>query len=327
MNRRYEIVSQWQERLVSAEHLADGTARFRWIHLARVRLYRFLLSCYGSGQWRSGMQDDADASPAVHHDEVLPLAGKPPKSAGAIQSVLKSVHNAQDHPPPVGPLTAGLNPETYMAVTDSDARIDVERCETFLLDNGFHPRVVGRGRRMTVEVPYCELREAEALVDSRREMLRPRLITTIDRLRHNNPLPSETQALVVGLMLVAPIVGLALMLLGMLLLGGRDGGLGAGTLAGLLLTAFIIVTEISLLWYFFAPRWPGSFSLATRRRIAMAVFWICVGVPAALVIAVAIVVFRSGPVVQSLMSPAGILAIVFTVIGLIAISLNPVVRR
>jgi hypothetical protein len=215
-----ELVSQWQERLASAEDLARSTARFRWIHLARVRLYRFLLACYGRGQWRTGATE-AEQLPAegvVSQYEASEWSGKPPKTVGAIQSVLKSVHNAQDRAPPVGPLVDGLDPDTFLAVTSSDARIDVEKCERFLIDRGFHPRVVGRGRRMTVEVPYAELKAAEALVDAHRQMLRPVLKTRADKLRQHPVLPEETQMLVVGVMLIAPVVGLAALSMGAALL-------------------------------------------------------------------------------------------------------------
>lgn len=326
MNRRTELVSQWRDHLASAEHLADGTARFRWFHSARVRLYRFLLACYGSGQWREDAREDSSL-PSTTAEFELPLEGKPPKSARAIQSVLKAVHTAQDHAPPVGPLTGGLDPETYMAVTDSDARMDVERCETFLLDNGFHPRVVGRGRRLTVEVPYHELREAESLLDSRRELLRPVLKSNIDKLLHNPPLPEETQMMIVGLVLIAPVMGMATLTLGALLLGDRIGGIGIQGLIGLFLGAFLVVAEISLLWYVLAPRWRNTMTLATRRRVAMAVFWLSVGVPAAFVIAFAIQKMADSGVVLSPLSPAAVPAIVLTLIGLIAIAFDWLQRR
>jgi hypothetical protein len=326
MNRRTELVAQWRDRLACAEHLADGTARFRWIHSARVRLYRFLLACYSSGQWREDAREDARV-PGTMAELELPLEGKPAKSAGAIQSVLKALHTAQDHAPPVGPLTGGLDRETYMAVTDSDARMDVARCETFLLDNGFHPRVVGRGRRLTVEVPYHELRAAEALIDSRRELLRPVLKSNIDKLLHKPPLPEETQMMIVGLVLIGPVMGLAALIVGTALMGGEVGGISALGAVGVFLTVFLIVAQISLLWYYFAPRWRTICSLATRRRIAMAVFWLCVGVPAAFVIAATLQALPDGALAQSLNNPAAVPAIVFTLIAVIAIAFDWLVRR
>ncbi|HUE73811.1 MAG TPA: hypothetical protein VMP01_23225 [Pirellulaceae bacterium] len=326
MNRRTELVSQWRERLASAEHLADGTPRFRWIHSARVRLYRFLLSCYSSGQWREDARENASV-PFTATEVELPLDGKPPKSVGKIQSVLKAVHSAQDHAPPAGPLTGGLDPQTYMAVTDSDARMDVARCETFLLDNGFHPRVVGRGRRLTVEVPYHELREAEALLESRREWLRPILKSNLDKLLHKPPLPEETQMLIVGLVLIAPVMGVATLVVGSLLVGWLFGELSPYGLAGLFLGGFLVAANISLVWYFHGPRWRNRMSLATRRRMAVAVCWLCAGVPAAFVIAFAIWGMPHGPLVQSLTSPPVILATMLTVIGLIAIGFEWLLRR
>jgi hypothetical protein len=298
MIHRSELVSHWQDRLSAAEELAHSTARFRWIHLARMRLYRFLLACYGRGQWRTGA-NEAEQTPAegvVSRYEASEWSGKPPKTAGAIQSVLKSVHNAQDRVPPVGPLVGGLDPDTYLAVTSSDARIDVEKCERFLIDRGFHPRVVGRGRRMTVEVPYAELKAAETLVDAHRQMLRPVLKTRTDKLRQHPVLPEETQMMIVGVSLIAPFVGLAALSMGAALLKDQ---LSFGGMIALFLTAFIAVAEVSLLWCFFGPRWRTLVPLGHRRMIALVVFWSGVGIPAALIVAAWVVENQSDPTFRS----------------------------
>jgi hypothetical protein len=298
MIQRSELVSQWQERLTAAEDLAQSTAQFRWFHLARVRLYRFLLSCYGGGQWRTGANEAADSATNDVASECQPTqwAGKPPKSVGAIQSVLKSVHGAQVHPPAPGPLVAGLDPDTYLAVTATDARIDVEKCEQFLIDRGFCPRVVGRGRRRTVEVPYAELNAAEALVDAHREMLRLALTTRADKLRQHPVVPDETQVLMVGVMLIAPIVGVAALAMGAALLKGQLSPVG---IAALCLGAFIAVAEASLLWYFVGPRWRTLVPLGRRRMIALVVFWAGVGIPAALIVATWVVENQSNPTFRS----------------------------
>ena len=322
VDRRVELVSQWQDRLASAESLAAASTRFRWMHLARVRLYRFLLSCYGSRQWREDMRDEARMASTTAELE-LPLVGKPPKSVGAIQAVLKAVHTAQDHMPPAGPLTGGLEPQMYVAVTGTDARMDVGRCETYLLDSGLHPRVVGRGRRLTVEVPHHELRQAQALIDSRRDLLRPRLKTSLDKLRHNPPVPEETQMLFVGLLMVAPVSGMAVLTVAALLLGDQISILGLPGLGGLFLGTFLIVVQITLLWYVLAPRWRTKVGLTARRRTAIGVCWLCIGLPAALVIIAAM----RAPLVESLSSPPAILAITLTLIVLIAISFDLAIRR
>ena len=327
MIHRSEIVSQWQDRLSAAEELAHSTARFRWIHLARVRLYRFLLACYGRGQWRTGA-DEAEQTPAegvVSRYEASKWSGKPPKTVGAIQSVLKSVHNAQDRAPPVGPLVGGLDPEAYLAVTASDARIDVEKCENFLIERGFHPRVIGRGRRRTVEVPYAELKAAEALVDAHREKLRLVFQSPAERLAQQPVVADETAIVVLGLVLFAPVAGLFVMAIGTVVLQGPLNEWAGG---GLFLAGFLAAAEISLLCYVIGAPRSSKWTLAARRRLAMGVFWLGIGVPAALVIAAGIVEYQSNPVVQSLVaSPAAIIAVALTVIGLVALAFDWYVRR
>ncbi len=325
MDRRTELVSQWQDRLTSAEQLADGTAQFRWIHLARVRLYRFLLACYGSGLWREDVRENGGLPPATAELD-FPLEGKPPKSAGAIQSVLKAVHTAQDHPPPAGPLTGGLDPESYMAVTDSNARIDVARCEQFLSDNGFHPRVVGRGRRMTVEVPYCELRQAEALVDGNRQALRPpRATTTLAKIWQKHPLPEESQIVLIGLFLIAPVIGLTIFGIGLTVIQNQLVEVAPGALFGLVLGAIFSALLATLLWYVAARRWMTTMSLASRRKTAMAVICICIGAPAAVLLSAAS--YANPPALQSLASPPAIVAILLTLAVFIAIFWEELVRR
>ena len=315
MNQRSELVSQWQDRLSAAEDLARTTPRLRWFHLARVRLFRFLLACYGSGQWRTAREEmeDSRADDRSKEDEPAEWAGKPPKSVGAIQSVLKSVHNAQNRAPPVGPLVNGLEPEAYLAVTASDARIDAAKCEQFLIERGFHPQVIGRGRRMTVEVPYAELKAAEALIDVHRETLRP--VTKLEILSQQQVIPEETQMVWVGLLLAAPVAGMGALVTGSLFLQER---LNLGALVGLFLASFIAVAYASLLWYFFGPRLRGAVPLGRRRLISLGVFWASVGIPAALIVAAWVTEYHADPTLSAaFFSPHALIAALASVAAVV----------
>lgn len=308
MVRQTELVSQWQEQLSAAEEFADGTPRFRWLHAARVRLYRFLLRCYGSGQWRSAVNDEMDpldvepaAAAVATQDEATQWHGKPAKTAGKIQAVLKSVHNAQDREPQRGPLLAGgIDSSALVAVTSAGAKIDVRRCKEFLRAHGIDARVVGHGRERTVEVPYADLHTASALVDANRDRLRLVLKTTFAKLlRHESFVPRETQVAIVGLLLLAWMIAISLWIVGATLvhdlgtpydgiIGQRMSPLSA---AGMLMATLLFVAEGTLLCYLCVPRrWP-VLSIAMRRHI--------VAVACCVVVAMIIIVAIARPLLSS----------------------------
>ena len=278
MSRQSELVSQWQERLIAAEQFADGTPRFRWLHAARIRLYRFLLRCYGSGQWRSAVEEGRQTAAVTVSDELGPWQGKPAKTAGKIQAVLKSVHSAQDREPQRGPfLAGGIDGSAYVTVTSSGAKIDARKCKEFLQGHGIEARAIFRGRQRIVEVPYADLQRASVLVDANREQLRPvrRLLTlktTCAMVRHRGTGPTETQLAVVSILILLPLVAACLLVIGTTLLAGGGDIAGAEkaeptALAGAFLAASLLTMEIALVWGILA-QWRLEWLLAARRRYA-----------------------------------------------------------
>lgn len=280
MARPQQLVSQWQSRLATAERLAAGSLRLRWLHLAQARLYRFLLSCYGSGQWRTGLSDDQPRPLIVDElTEFSSATGKPPKGAGKIQAVLKSVQNAQDHPPEVGPWTEGIDPNTYMAVTDNESKIDVERCREFLEAQGLRVRIIGRGRQRVVAVPYCQLDAAAALVDRYRNRLRPFRTRSIVAFPSRPVFTLEARlfAAIVGILFVASI---GVIFTAMALPAGE---LGFGAIIGLLIAAVVAVAEASLIATFlFIRKSRPALSIDARTAVAKAARFTIIAVPVAL---------------------------------------------
>src|SRR5688500_8104695 len=106
---RDKLLTDWRQCLDAADAEPVGSSHRRaWLARVRRRLYRFLLSLYGDGQWRAATPPPADsASPAVFDlPEAESFAGKPAKDIGKIRSVLKTVASSQDHRPPAGSLTS-----------------------------------------------------------------------------------------------------------------------------------------------------------------------------------------------------------------------------
>jgi hypothetical protein len=172
---RDKLIAEWQERLAAAE-AADipSLSRPAWLARLQIRLYRFLLSLYGRGDWTTTTQNSPPASDSeVASDSVvfdspsaLPLAGKPAKSLGQIQAVLKSVANAQSAAPAAGPLVHGLTPEHWVTIAVASTR---HAHKAFYAVEALHRRGIAvrhyaQGLRHVVEVRAGDFEEAIPIV-------------------------------------------------------------------------------------------------------------------------------------------------------------------
>ena len=113
MLSRGKLVQDWRQRLAAAEAEGAEQHRLKWLYRMRVRLYRYLLSCYPQGDWRADAPSiavDETLADVLHGDTTTildcPLDGKPAKTSGKMLAVLKSVSAAQDHPATSGPAAA-----------------------------------------------------------------------------------------------------------------------------------------------------------------------------------------------------------------------------
>src|SRR5687767_4185509 len=94
---RDKLVADWRHELHAAQDALAASPRQVWLARMRVRLYRFLLRCYGKANWRtSPAPRDVAGGVVFDQPEVRFLHGKPAKSPGKIQAVLKSVANAHE---------------------------------------------------------------------------------------------------------------------------------------------------------------------------------------------------------------------------------------
>jgi hypothetical protein len=176
---RDQLVADWRKRLATTNETdPDSLQRATWLARVRRRLYRFLLSLYGDGLWNSGAPVDpvasGDKTDSLVFDapDLLPLAGKPPKSEGKIRAALKSVANCQDDPPNAGSLTADELVNSWFVVAAMSSNLNVWDCESLLRRCGIECRIQARGDDLTVEVPGLFRKEAIALLDKRRKDLR-----------------------------------------------------------------------------------------------------------------------------------------------------------
>ena len=174
MLSRGKLVQDWQHRLAAAEAEGQEEHRLRWLYRMRVRLYRFLLSCYRQGDWRAD-------EPSLTVEETLadvprgdtttlldcPLDGKPAKNAGKMQAVLKSVSAAQDHPP-AGPLLGGIAADEWVVAVSVRDKLKMAGCQELLRQFGITSKWTLLGE---IKVRLFDLQRATKVIRDYRETL------------------------------------------------------------------------------------------------------------------------------------------------------------
>jgi hypothetical protein len=168
---RDELISDWREQLAAAQECAGTSPRSAWLSRMRVRLYRFLLACYGNATWEPPPRSADNSALVFDSAEARSLDGKPAKSLGQIRSVLTAVAKAQDESHAPGPLAGGLDVDSWVVVAAGSSKLKVDRCVELLAKTGLHPRLCQRGDDQTVEVPAHERHEAFDIVEQYRERL------------------------------------------------------------------------------------------------------------------------------------------------------------
>ena len=177
MLSRGKLVQDWRQRLAAAENEAEEGNRLRWLYRMRVRLYRFLLSCYRDVDWRAdepspGLSDETlfDAS---HGDTTtivdVPLDGKPAKTIGKMRAVLKSVSAAQDLPPEAGPLTKGIEVDDWVVAVSPRDKLQMHGCQELLKRAGIKS---AWGEQGELKVRHFDLARAVEIIRHYRPALR-----------------------------------------------------------------------------------------------------------------------------------------------------------
>jgi len=201
---REQLIADWRERLSAAEASStDSTTRQAWLLRVRIRLYRFLLSLYGDGDW-SASPHQATEPPSVVFDssDALALEGKPAKGEDRIRAALAAVASAKPNVPELGPLAAGLPPDSWVVAASSKYVWLAREGFQLLMSNGLHPRLRQHGRVTFIEVQAGERSAAFALIGDWRS--RARSAPESIRARHENAYSSlVTVVFVVSVMLLA----------------------------------------------------------------------------------------------------------------------------
>jgi hypothetical protein len=212
MFRRQAVIDRWQQCLAEAESLAAGPpSRFSFYYRMRVRLFRFLLACYSSGDWRvddsACEAEDADDDDFAQRPSAMPFVaepgewdGKPPKAGDSIRTALEHIHAANEGAASAASMTEAGGESGWIAATAQSAGISPQRCCRLLRGRGTQARQVRRGDDVIVEVPRDDLDKALRLIAERRRELRIR--------RQDAPLPYSSPGFVVLLIGWLVVIGL-----------------------------------------------------------------------------------------------------------------------
>ncbi len=184
MVSRLDLLADWQRKLAAAESAADVGSRGGWLARMQIRLYHFLLSCYGSGDWR-GEPPNTPFAPTNNRfspmgsGELLgpPLEGKSAKSSDQIRLAIKQIASAQGNPPTAGPLAKGIAPSNWIIAGTYRNRRFAEAGLLLLQHHALTARMRRQRRETIIEVWASERDEALALLGALRAHLREISIT------------------------------------------------------------------------------------------------------------------------------------------------------
>ncbi|MFN0017784.1 MAG: hypothetical protein ACKVP0_05960 [Pirellulaceae bacterium] len=262
MLSRGKLVQDWRRRLAAAE--ADGAEgeRRTWLAQMRLRLYRFLLSCYQDADWRAdepSMSTGETLADVARGDTTtlldVRLEGKPAKTTGKMQAVLKSVSAAQDHPAEAGPLLGGIGVEESVAVVEAHEELDKAACQELLRQFGIASTWTTAGE---IKVRLFDQVRALQLIRSHRESLinipPPPIFRPKPPAAHISPGPVYFAALVVAP--IGAVVGV--LMIECALAEARMSLLTGNEVASLLAIGYFVSLQFSILWIF---------SRDVRRRI------------------------------------------------------------
>ncbi len=170
------LVKRWQSRLDENERLAvDGPAQRQWLPRIYARIYRFLLSCYGDGDWRADDASNVSTERSALEDHTDGVAGAAPKSVEQIRSALGAIHEACGEGADPGPLTDGhLRDDDWIAVSSESALVSPVRCVRLLQKHNLKAMWIRRGDDTIVVVHAGQREQAMNLIKKNRETLRIR---------------------------------------------------------------------------------------------------------------------------------------------------------
>ena len=164
MTTRRQLLQRWEAGLHTNAETVDASSRFHWVRRAYVRIYRFLISRYGSGQWRVDSATGGEApvevatSPMPFVDNTGETTGCEPKSGEQIRDKLAAIRDANDNPRPLGTATK-LTSSDWVALASTKDRKTADRIRCNLIANGLRAVTTKRTTDYSIQVRYGDFDE------------------------------------------------------------------------------------------------------------------------------------------------------------------------
>ena len=159
---RDKLVADWRQQLHAAQDALAAAPNQAWLALMRVRLYRFLLRCYGKANWRTSPAPRTRDEVVFDRPEVRFLHGKPAKTPGKIQAVLKTVAGA--HAPIEPGRFTREAARSFVPIAVESPQIDTLRVFAALRCEGIEARHVVHEGKDVVEVRATDFYRAQWLL-------------------------------------------------------------------------------------------------------------------------------------------------------------------
>jgi hypothetical protein len=214
---RDKLIANWRHELHAAQDAIAIAPQQAWLARMKVRLYRFLLACYAKSPWTTTPRSpDQSESVVFDQPEAQFLHGKPAKSAGKIQAVLKSVASAQSPPKP-GPIAVGAGEHSYILIASESKTCDTLKLYATLKREGLGVRHVVRDGRDVVEVAAPEFHRARWLMQCHAAAVakpRPR--------RHSQWINPDVFGHIAAGLATAPLIGWFASMMATVARGQRD---------------------------------------------------------------------------------------------------------
>jgi hypothetical protein len=161
---RDKLIADWRHELHAAQDAVALAPQEAWLARMRWRLYRFLLACYAKSPWTTTPRSpDKSESVVFDQPEAQFLRGKPAKSAGKIQAVLKSVADAQSPQEP-GSAAICAGQHSYLPLAIESKTCDTLRLFAVLKGDGVAVRHIVRDSQDVVEVAAADFHRARWLM-------------------------------------------------------------------------------------------------------------------------------------------------------------------
>jgi|GEM_PF-5163842 len=167
MDTRQQLVEDWKTKFAaSSQPPTEGGTRFAWVRQLYTRIYRFLISSYGAGDWRGAGDDSSLSVDSSSTTSRMPFVdyrpsadGLLPKSAERIRNTLDAIHSSNPGIATAGTLT-GISDDTWIVVAARKNFKLARAVHQMLASRGIESRIQNRTTDIAIVVRHQDFTAA-----------------------------------------------------------------------------------------------------------------------------------------------------------------------